>query len=347
MSEFYSYTPKAVILEPFSTLTNLSFWAAGVGLYILPFLSYERLPPQAFGAGMLLVLLGGCSGAFHADGSRAGTWRHATDRIMMYALAVYIAVISIGGLIQALRGQPADPRSTLSLVLNLLAPFSVVIVVLYQESIETSVLYISAYGPVTIICGVIAATLKPPELGVRLFAFARNLVVQLGVISVSFYINLYRGRYYLTQVLDHSVPGTEFKEDVGMGLVEPLPSIDVPRETFETAETLGDTDARMRELRRLHDVAHGRSHLRAISARSRATGRCGVSAAHPGMMRPRRYLGHISQRAHPQCDRGLGDGDDGGGGAERPAATAALDAGDGGAAAHVRRGGPPLRLRSH
>ena len=131
-----------------------------------------------------------------------------------------------------------------------------------------------------------------------------------------------------------------------MGLVEPLPSIDVPRETFETAETLGDTDARMRELRRLHDVAHGRSHLGAISARSRATGRCGVSAAHPGMIRPRRYLGHISQRAHPQCDRGLGDGDDGGGGAERPAATAALDAGDGGAAAHVRRGGPPLRLRS-
>ena len=343
MSEFYSYTPKAVILEPFSTLTNLSFWAAGVGLYILPFLSYERLPPQAFGAGMLLVLLGGCSGAFHADGSREGTWRHATDRIMMYALAVYIAVISIGGLIQALRGQPADPRSTLSLVLNLLAPFSVAIVVLYQESIETSILFIAAYGPVTIICGVIAATLKPPELSVRIFAFARNLVVQLGVISVSFYINLYRGRYYLTQVLDHSDPGTAFKEDVGMGLVEPLPSIDVPKETFETAETLDDTDARMRELRRLHDIAHGRSHG---SARSRVVARCGVSAASQDAT-SYVYPGLISQRAHPQRDRGLCDGDDGCGGAERPAATAALGAWDGGAVAHVRRGGPSLRLRAH
>ena len=92
----------------FSTVVNLSFWAAGVGLYVLPFLSFERLPAQAFGAGMLLVLLGGCSGAFHADGSRPQTWRHATDRIMMYALVSYLGVISIGGLWQAWRGHSAS-----------------------------------------------------------------------------------------------------------------------------------------------------------------------------------------------------------------------------------------------
>ena len=153
------YISKVQFAEPFSALGNLCSWAAGVGLYVLPFLSFERLPAQAFGAGMLLVLLGGCSGAFHADGSRPGTWQHATDRIMMYALVMYLGVVSFGGLWQAFRGHSASPRSWVGLTVNLLAPFAVVVVVLYQEEIDTKLLYLVIYPIILLTNGMIAALL--------------------------------------------------------------------------------------------------------------------------------------------------------------------------------------------
>ena len=261
MSEYYSFTPKVQFAEPFSTLGNLCFWAAGVGLYVLPFLSFERLPAQAFGAGMLLVLLGGCSGAFHADGSRPGTWRHATDRIMMYALVVYLGVISFGGLWQAFRGHSASPRSWVGLTVNLLAPFAVVVVVLYQEEIDTKLLYLVIYPIILLTNGMIAALLKPREArSARVCAFVRNVTVQLGVISVSFYINLYRGVSYLNQVIDDVSPEEALADDETPIDIEPLPAIEVGEDTFATLEYL-EGDTRRRELRRLHDLAHGTSHF--------------------------------------------------------------------------------------
>ena len=232
-----------------------------MGLYVLPFLSFERLPAQAFGAGMLLVLLGGCSGAFHADGSRPGSWRHATDRIMMYALVAYLGVISFGGLWQAWRGHSASPRSWVGLFINLLAPFAVVVVVLYQEELDTKLLYLTIYPIILLSNGLIAALLKPREATWgRVFAFMRNVCVQLGVISVSFYINLYRGVSYLNQVVNDRGPEDALDPDENPIDIEPLPAIEVGPETFDTLKTL-EGDVKQRELRRLHDLAHGTSHF--------------------------------------------------------------------------------------
>ena len=107
----------------------------------------------------------------------------------------------------------------------------------------------------------IAALLKPREArSARVCAFVRNVTVQLGVISVSFYINLYRGVSYLNQVIDDVSPEEALADDETPIDIEPLPAIEVGEDTFATLEYL-EGDTRRRELRRLHDLAHGTSHF--------------------------------------------------------------------------------------
>ena len=82
----YKYTVDGLMLEPFSAWANATYFTAGLGLFLLPFLSGDHMPAAVFGIALFLCILGGSSMSFHADGSRIGTWRHAADRFAMCTL---------------------------------------------------------------------------------------------------------------------------------------------------------------------------------------------------------------------------------------------------------------------
>ena len=69
------------LVETFAGPSNIAFFTAGLCLFLLPFISGERMPAANFGMAVLLALLGAGSGAFHNYGSTMFVWQHATDRM--------------------------------------------------------------------------------------------------------------------------------------------------------------------------------------------------------------------------------------------------------------------------
>ena len=77
--------------EPFAALANLAYFTAGLGLYMMPFLSGDFMPAPVFGVAIFLCVLGACSMAFHADASQLFTWKHACRSLCdVYALCFHV-----------------------------------------------------------------------------------------------------------------------------------------------------------------------------------------------------------------------------------------------------------------
>ena len=66
ISRLYLYTPIAAetFHEPFSALSNTAYFTAGLGLFLMPFLSGDDIPAPTFAVAVFLVILGVASMAF-------------------------------------------------------------------------------------------------------------------------------------------------------------------------------------------------------------------------------------------------------------------------------------------
>ena len=71
-SRFYDYTADQEIKEPFATMCNLCYIVSGFSYFLVQFLSGGAMPEQTYGLGIMLLLEGAGSFAFHRNGSRTG-----------------------------------------------------------------------------------------------------------------------------------------------------------------------------------------------------------------------------------------------------------------------------------
>ena len=138
-------------MEPLAGPSNFAYWTAGAALYVMPWVAREELPNTTYAIGLLLAMLGAASYAFHRDGSRTGTWQHATDRYCMFTLLAFLACTAPNGLYHAWRGVAAGPRSAPTLASNLCAMLAVAAALSYQEEIDTT-LFLGAAGTVAVAC---------------------------------------------------------------------------------------------------------------------------------------------------------------------------------------------------
>lgn len=141
-SRYYDYTADQVIKEPFATMCNLCYIVSGFSYFVVQFLSGGAMPEQTYGLGVMLLLEGAASFAFHRDGSRTQTWAHQADRFGMYIQFTYCACVVWNGAYHALRGQPVQPRSFCSLVTNFAALFCVFFFLVQQAEYEAMPLLI-------------------------------------------------------------------------------------------------------------------------------------------------------------------------------------------------------------
>jgi hypothetical protein len=133
------YTPTTALgfAEPFAAGSNLSYFLAGVGLFVMPFLSGDHMPAPTFAIAVFLCTLGGASMAFHADGSQGGTWQHQADRYAMYMPFAYLSVATFNGLLHACRGVPASPRSLWGFITNIGGLSFATYCLVFQEGIDS------------------------------------------------------------------------------------------------------------------------------------------------------------------------------------------------------------------
>ena len=129
--------------EPFAALANLAYFTAGLGLYMMPFLSGDFMPAPVFGVAIFLCVLGACSWAFHADASQLFTWKHNADRFAMFMPFAFMSIVQFNGLVHALRGVPASPRSLVGLATNVGGMFFAVYVLVSQEQFDAMSILIS------------------------------------------------------------------------------------------------------------------------------------------------------------------------------------------------------------
>ena len=134
---FHQFTPDVVFHEPFSAFANAAYFTAGMGLYLIPFLSGDFMPKETFAIALYLMLLGGASGTFHQDGSQTGTWRHHADRFGMYMPFAFLTVAVFNGLFHAVRGRPASPRSLCGFITGVSGLLFATICLVFQESIAS------------------------------------------------------------------------------------------------------------------------------------------------------------------------------------------------------------------
>lgn len=137
------HTPEnAWYLEPFAAPANLAFWFAGLGLFLMPYLSNDHLPATVFAVAIYLNLLGACSMSFHMDASATGTWQHVADRFGMFLVFGHLAVAVFSGLWHACWGVEQRPRSLFALIINVLALVYASYLFIYQASIDTMIFLI-------------------------------------------------------------------------------------------------------------------------------------------------------------------------------------------------------------
>lgn len=132
------FTPISFYPEPFASLTNLCYVTSGLVLFLLPMLSGSFLAPHVFGVGMLYSFLGAGSWAFHKDASRVGHWQHAADRIGMFSAFTYLGVVVISGAFHSARRTQVTPRSWSTVISNLTCMGMVMLVIVYQDQIDTN-----------------------------------------------------------------------------------------------------------------------------------------------------------------------------------------------------------------
>lgn len=143
------FTPIMIYPEPFAGLSNLSYIAAGIALFLMPVLSGSFLAPHAIGAGVFFAVVGAGSWAFHKDASRTGSWQHAADRIGMFATFSYLGVAVLGGAFHSLTGKPVTPRSRCALLTNLTCMLATVVCITYQDHINTAS-FLGLFGTVVV-----------------------------------------------------------------------------------------------------------------------------------------------------------------------------------------------------
>lgn len=131
---YWTQLPGGITLdEPFSTYSNVCYWAAGAGIYALPAITGAFAYPQLYAAGSQFILLGAGSAAFHANGSNMGSWEHAVDIFSIYMLFVTMAHVAITGLYYTVLGRAQRPRDAVPLATGVLAHMGAALVLFYWD----------------------------------------------------------------------------------------------------------------------------------------------------------------------------------------------------------------------
>ena len=117
---------------------QLCYVTSGLVHNLLPMLSGSFLAPHVFGVGMLYSFLGAGSWAFRKDASRVGHWQHAADRIGMFSAFTYLGVVVISGAFHSARRTQVTPRSWSTVISNLTCMGMVMLVIVYQDQIDTN-----------------------------------------------------------------------------------------------------------------------------------------------------------------------------------------------------------------
>jgi hypothetical protein len=133
------------IYAPFSTTTNICYVMAGIVIYMYSIPNRAFMHNLMYGIGMLFVILGGGSAAFHANGSLISSWQHAVDIFGIYVLFTSLCGAAFLGMYQSFKGSPlvAASKDPVPLIINVATIVGVFCCVIFWQSIDQTKLLVA------------------------------------------------------------------------------------------------------------------------------------------------------------------------------------------------------------